>query len=63
MLRATGWLGDTASFGASTPTVIFGPGGEPVYCADEHLAVADIELATKVYAAFATRALHRAAGS
>ncbi len=26
------WLGDTASFGAQIPTVIFGPGGPPVYC-------------------------------
>ena len=25
------WLGDTASFGAEIPTVIFGPGGPPVY--------------------------------
>jgi len=57
VLGATGWLGDTASFGAGTPTVIFGPGGEPVYCADEHLSIADIEEATKIYAAFATRAL------
>jgi acetylornithine deacetylase len=63
LLGATGWLGDTASFGATTPTVIFGPGGEPVYCADEHLAVADIELATKAYAAFAARALHADGGS
>jgi acetylornithine deacetylase len=61
ILGATGWLGDTASFGAATPTVIFGPGGEPVYCADEHLSIADIEEATKVYAAFATRALYAGA--
>lgn len=60
VLGATGWLGDTASFGTATPTVIFGPGGEPVYCADEHLSIADIEEATKVYAAFAVRALHAA---
>jgi len=35
------------------PTVIFGPGGEPVYCPDEHLSVADIIEATQVYASFA----------
>jgi acetylornithine deacetylase len=51
------WLGDTASFGEKVPTVIFGPGGPPVYCPDEHLAVEDIHEATKVYAAFAALAL------
>jgi len=51
------WLGDTASFGHKVPTVIFGPGGPPVYCADEHLTVADIEEATRVYAVFAALAL------
>lgn len=51
------WLGDTASFGNKVPTVIFGPGGPPVYCADEHLAVSDIHEATKVYATFAALAL------
>lgn len=51
------WLGDTASFGDKVPTVIFGPGGPPVYCADEHLTIAEIEEATKVYAAFAALAL------
>lgn len=52
-----GWLGDTASFGQKVPTVIFGPGGEPVYCPDEHLAVADIHEATQAYAAFAALSL------
>ena len=52
-----GWLGDTASFGVKVPTVIFGPGGEPVYCPDEHLSVADIIEATQVYASFAALAL------
>ena len=52
-----GWLGDTASFGATVPTVIFGPGGEPVYCPDEHLSVDDIIEATQVYASFAALAL------
>jgi acetylornithine deacetylase/succinyl-diaminopimelate desuccinylase-like protein len=53
------WLGDTASFGDKVPTVIFGPGGPPVYCPDEHLPVADIHEATKVYALFAALALAR----
>jgi acetylornithine deacetylase/succinyl-diaminopimelate desuccinylase-like protein len=51
------WLGDTASFGEKVPTVIFGPGGPPVYCPDEHLLVDDIHEATKVYATFAALAL------
>ena len=51
------WLGDTASFGSKVPTVIFGPGGPPVYCPDEHLSVDDIHEATKVYALFAALAL------
>jgi acetylornithine deacetylase/succinyl-diaminopimelate desuccinylase-like protein len=58
-LRTAGWLGDTASFGAKVPTVIFGPGGEPVYCPDEHLSIADIVEATQVYASFAAMALAR----
>ncbi len=41
------------------PTVIFGPGGEPVYCPDEHLSVADIIEATQVYAAFTALALYQ----
>ena len=56
-LTVEGWLGDTASFGQDVPTVIFGPGGEPVYCPDEHLAIADIHEATKAYAAFAALSL------
>ena len=56
-LRVENWLGDTASFGEKVPTVIFGPGGPPVYCPDEHLTVEDIHEATKVYAAFAALAL------
>ncbi len=51
------WLGDTASFGDKIPTVIFGPGGPPVYCPDEHLSVHDIHEATRVYAMFAALAL------
>ncbi len=56
-LRVENWLGDTASFGDTVPTVIFGPGGPPVYCPDEHLSVEEIHEATKVYAAFAALAL------
>ena len=47
------WLADTASFGRLVPTVIFGPGREPVYMPNEWLAIADIEVAAKVYAATA----------
>lgn len=56
-LQVAGWLGDTASFGHKIPTVIFGPGGEPVYCADEHLSIEDIVEATRVYTAFGALAL------
>lgn len=56
-LRVENWLGDTASFGEKIPTVIFGPGGPPVYCPDEHLTVEEIHEATKVYATFAALAL------
>jgi len=58
-LVTANWLGDTASFGRQVPTVILGPGGPPVYCADEHLAVAEIHEATRVYAVFAALALSR----
>jgi acetylornithine deacetylase/succinyl-diaminopimelate desuccinylase-like protein len=57
VLVTENWLGDTASFGEKVPTVIFGPGGPPVYCPDEHLAVSDIHEATKAYAVFAALAL------
>ncbi len=56
-LFAAGWLGDTASFGSKIPTVIFGPGGEPVYCPDEHLSITDLIEATRVYAHFGAIAL------
>ena len=56
-LQAAGWLGDTASFGDRISTVIFGPGGEPVYCPNERLSIDDIVEAASVYAAFATIAL------
>jgi acetylornithine deacetylase/succinyl-diaminopimelate desuccinylase-like protein len=51
------WLGDTASFGRLCDTVIFGPGGEPVYQPNESLALADIEAATRIYALTATAIL------
>jgi acetylornithine deacetylase/succinyl-diaminopimelate desuccinylase-like protein len=51
-LVAASWLGDTASFGDKVPTVVFGPGSEPVYCPDENLPIEDIHLATRVYALF-----------
>lgn len=56
-VKVEGWLGDTASFGREVPTVIFGPGGEPVYCADENLTVEEIHDATRVYTAFTALAL------
>ena len=56
-ISVEGWLGDTASFGRDVPTVIYGPGGEPVYCPNEHLSVEDIHEATLAYAAFTTLAL------
>lgn len=62
VLVTENWLGDTASFGDKVPTVIFGPGGPPVYCPDEHLAVADIQEATRVYALFAALALAEQTG-
>jgi acetylornithine deacetylase len=61
-LQAAGWLGDTASFGQNIPTVIFGPGGEPVYCPDEHVSIDDLVEATEVYAMFAALALGAGAG-
>jgi acetylornithine deacetylase len=56
-LVTANWLGDTASFGTKVPTVVFGPGGPPVYCPDEHLAIADIHEAARAYAVFAALAL------
>jgi acetylornithine deacetylase len=50
---AGSWLADTASFGQLVPTVIFGPGHEPVYMPNEWLATEDIEVAARVYAATA----------
>jgi len=42
------WLADTASVGHCCETVIFGPGGEPVYQPDESLPISDIEAATRI---------------
>lgn len=50
---AGSWLADTASTGHHCPTVIFGPGREPVYMPNEWLDVADIHTAAKVNAAAA----------
>jgi acetylornithine deacetylase/succinyl-diaminopimelate desuccinylase-like protein len=61
-LQAAGWLGDTASFGAKVPTVIFGPGGEPVYCPDEHVPIDDLIEAAEVYAMFGALALGAVGG-
>ncbi|MBV9859543.1 MAG: M20/M25/M40 family metallo-hydrolase [Alphaproteobacteria bacterium] len=51
------WLGDTASFGGLCETVIFGPGGYPVYQPNESLALSDIEKATRIYAFTAAKIL------
>ena len=59
-LRGGSWLGDTASFGQLCETVIFGPGGEPVYQPNELLALTDIEAATRVYALTAANILRAA---
>jgi acetylornithine deacetylase len=55
--RGGSWLGDTASFGGLCETVIFGPGGEPVYQPNESLALTDIEAATRIYALTAAQIL------
>jgi acetylornithine deacetylase len=51
------WLADTASVGHLCETVIFGPGGEPVYQPDESLALSDMEAATRIYALTAMKLL------
>jgi acetylornithine deacetylase len=48
---AGSWLADTASTGHLVPTVIFGPGREPVYMPNEWLAVEDVHVAARVNAA------------
>jgi acetylornithine deacetylase/succinyl-diaminopimelate desuccinylase-like protein len=47
------WLGDTASVGHKVPTIIFGPGAEPVYAANENLTIEEIVEAARAYAMFA----------
>ena len=47
------WLADTASTGHLVPTVIFGPGREPVYMPNEWLAAEDVHVAARVNAAAA----------
>ena len=61
--RGVSWLGDTASFGKDVPTVIYGPGREPVYMPNEYLDVADIHEATRVYAVWSALALAGADGA
>lgn len=53
------WLADTASTGHLVPTVIFGPGREPVYMPNEWLAVDDIHVAARVNTATAALLLAR----
>ncbi len=52
-LAAASWLGDTASFGHMVPTVIFGPGREPIYMADEYVTLDEIATTARVNAATA----------
>ncbi|MDY6995439.1 MAG: M20/M25/M40 family metallo-hydrolase [Actinomycetota bacterium] len=51
------WLGDTSSVGHRVPTIIFGPGAEPVYAANEHLTIEEIVEAARAYAVFAALSL------
>ncbi len=59
---AGSWLADTASFGTLVPTVIFGPGHNPVYTPNEWLHTGDIARAAQVNAALATMLLARTVG-
>ena len=51
------WLGDTASVGHLCETVIFGPGGEPVYQPNESMPLNDLRAATKINALTAAKLL------
>ena len=51
------WLADTASMGTSVETVIFGPGGDPVYQPNEFLEITDIEQACQINALTAAMTL------
>jgi acetylornithine deacetylase/succinyl-diaminopimelate desuccinylase-like protein len=55
--KGVSWLGDTSSFGRKIPTVIFGPGREPVYMPNEYLDVKDLMAAAKVNVLSAALAL------
>jgi acetylornithine deacetylase/succinyl-diaminopimelate desuccinylase-like protein len=50
VFRGGSWLADTASVGHLCETVIFGPGGDPVYQPDESLALSDMKAATCINA-------------
>lgn len=54
---AGSWLADTASFGKLVPTVIFGPGHDPVYTPNEFLEVRDIHRAAQINTLTAVRLL------
>jgi acetylornithine deacetylase/succinyl-diaminopimelate desuccinylase-like protein len=56
---AGSWLADTASFGRLVPTVIFGPGHDPIYTPNESLEIRDIELAAQVDTVMAAHLLAR----
>jgi acetylornithine deacetylase len=56
---AGSWLADTASFGRLVPTVIFGPGHDPIYTPNESLEIRDIELAAQVDTVTAVHLLAR----
>jgi acetylornithine deacetylase/succinyl-diaminopimelate desuccinylase-like protein len=51
------WLADTASMGPFVETVIFGPGGDPVYQPNESLEITDIERASQINALTVAMAL------
>jgi len=55
--RGGSWLADTASVGHLCETVIFGPGGDPVYQPDESLALSDMAAATRINALAALKLL------
>ena len=54
---AGSWLADTASTGKFCPTVIFGPGHDPVYTPNEYLEVRDIHRAAQINTLTAVRLL------
>lgn len=54
---AGSWLADTASTGKLVPTVIFGPGHDPVYTPNEFLEIGDIHRAARINTLTAVRLL------